>query len=319
MGLLLGRQALQEHDVGHDGRARVLLECRVGQADRAEQLGLLGQHAARAGVDLVEQVARDDLHLQRARLQGVERGEEELVVDRMAVQLGLELEAQRLFAERRIADGQVERVIGQGNVLKAAVEHRFLRVEQRGDARGQIVVFDARKARLRGERVGDEADEVTGAHRRLERHAALIAQVTRRLPHGLHDGLRRVVRIERGTARLRIFLRPKQCHQFAAALGPCVLELGRFGRWECVGQAAPADIAGHDGLLGGRGAAVFALDRLHRHNGGDVVLVLGDLAAFAQVQGVGDAEVAGRDRDRGGRGLRGRQLCAGSGSRIIAW
>ena len=44
-GLLAGRALLQEENVGRDFRAGIGLERRVGKADRAEQVGAVGQIA----------------------------------------------------------------------------------------------------------------------------------------------------------------------------------------------------------------------------------------------------------------------------------
>ena len=196
LGVLLGTLP-QKQDVRHHLGAGILLEGAVGQADCAQQFRLLGQHAPGLSVLGVHQVARHHHDLQAARLHGVHRRHEELIVNRHPVDVFAVREVERLAAKWRVADGEVKAVRLKRNILKAGVQNGRLRIECAGDARSDAVVFDADEPSLALQLRRGQADEVANTDGRLQHDAAGKAQALRSFPHGVHHRLCRVVRIHR--------------------------------------------------------------------------------------------------------------------------
>ena len=100
-------QLPKEHDVRGDFGIRVLLECGVRQPDCADEINLLSQILAQAGVDLVQRSFGRDERNQSSwpnMLDGL--GEEVVVNEKVAV---VELRVvQFVIAERDIRDREIE-------------------------------------------------------------------------------------------------------------------------------------------------------------------------------------------------------------------
>jgi hypothetical protein len=111
--LLVLLQLAQEDDVGGDFGAGVLGEGVVGQADRAQQLGLAGDVVAGAVAGRVhEEVGHH--HRQHAVVaEHVDALGEEEVVDGEAADLLARAVVHAHRAERRVADRQVEPAVGR--------------------------------------------------------------------------------------------------------------------------------------------------------------------------------------------------------------
>ena len=292
------RAFAQEQDVGHHRRVGVALECRAWQAHGAQQFGLHGDRLAavlRAGI---HQVARHHHDLQASGLERVQAGQEELVVDALAVELGVVLEPQAVAAERRVADGQVERVFGQGQLLDARGDDGGLRVQGARDARRDAVQFDAGHASGSAQGLGQQADEVAGSDRRLQGQAAGKAHALDGAPHEVdHRGTGVVRVLGRGAGRVQLLGRQEGL-DLLHPLQPVLAVLARHPVAEGVGQAAPAHVAREHALLGRGGAPVLGLDQLEGLDGRDVVAVLGRLATAAQLDVGVDREVGCRDPGR---------------------
>src|SRR5258708_38952441 len=80
--------------------------------------------------------------MQPARPQRVDASDEELVVNRPPLELGLELEIQGFAAKWRGAGIEYRLTIRERHLVGAGIEHRLFRVKQLRDAPGQAVILD---------------------------------------------------------------------------------------------------------------------------------------------------------------------------------
>ena len=151
--------AAEEDDVGHDFRP-LAGEGIGGQADRPEEVGLLGERLPHSSVLLVEREMARDQGQDPAGLQGVEGlGEEEVMQGEL---LAVIVEAN--VGEGDVADDRIDPVRGQAGPLEVLDADVGLRVQGSGDAAGDLVQLDADEAEV----AGGVAEEVAGAAARLQ-------------------------------------------------------------------------------------------------------------------------------------------------------
>jgi hypothetical protein len=117
--LLAALELLQEHDVGRDFGARVRHEGGVGQPHGAQELGALGDPRARGLRLLVHERVGHHHREHAARPQALDRLREEEVVDGPLREVRVLLVVHRLVAERRVADGEVERLRRDADLVEA--------------------------------------------------------------------------------------------------------------------------------------------------------------------------------------------------------
>ena len=267
LGLDLGRPLLEEEDVRRHLRAGDPLERGVRQADGAEQVGAGGEVAAHAAVHLVHRVGGGDERDHAARAHLVERLGEEIVVDRAEQAWGLPVArvVDTVVAEGHVADREVEVVVGQADGLEALDVDGGLGIEELGEAPGDAVELDPGAVAPRQEGLGHQAEEVAGAQGGLEdRAAGLEAEPLDCAPHRLHHERSRVVGVRRGGARGGELLGREGGLELRAHALPLA---GDVGGGEGLRHPAPADVAGEDRLLVGRGRAAGLLDLLEEAEG----------------------------------------------------
>jgi hypothetical protein len=143
----------------------------------------------------------------------VQAGQEELVVDAQAVQLGLELEPQALRAEGRVADVQQRLAVRQRHLLQPGVQDGLLRIERPGDPRGKAVELDPDKARAAGDIPWHQPDEVAGASRQLQAQAAAEPEALHAGPDRVDHRAGGVVGVAGGRSRRPHLLRGEQAGQ----------------------------------------------------------------------------------------------------------
>ena len=187
--MILGRARMalaEEDDVGNDGRA-LILEGLVGQADRAEEVGLRRQIFAGAPVQLVEREPAGDERQHAAGRKRVNRLGEEIIVQGKPVRAMLVADVR----ERHVADHSVD---GR----KAAVPEIFdpdimAGIERAGDPAGNAIHLDADKAHA-GRRRSHEAPGSASRlkHERAGRQPETVEPGESRA----HDDRRRVEGVE---------------------------------------------------------------------------------------------------------------------------
>ena len=166
-----------------------------------------------------------------------------------------------------------------------------IRVEFRGDARGDGIKLNARAPRAGIQTFRHQSKEVADAHRRFEDvRAGLEAEPLHGLPHCLNDFGRRVVRVRSRGASRRILLRAQQILQFVRDALPFPRRMWR----KRIGHRAPTGVLHEDRLFLWRSRAVFRLDCFQRADGGEVGLSFLLQAALADAVGAGYAEIAGK-------------------------
>jgi hypothetical protein len=133
----------------------------------------------------------------------------------------------------------------------------------------------------------------------FEDEAAAEAHALGRLPSGVNDGLRGVVRVRgRCPGAGELVLGQQRIVELLTAVLPIRLEFFRERMAEGVRHAAPADIAREYTLFGQRRAPAFGFDLLEGFDGRDVVAVFDALRALAEFGFVRDAVVDRRDARR---------------------
>lgn len=121
--------ALEKHDVGRDIGKRVLTEGCKRQADSAEEVGLPRDMLTRRRIGGIQKETADHKGRDAAFPQQTDGLGEEIVVDREFPQFGEIGIVQRLIAERRIADNQIEMRSVQSYTLKTVVEMLCLGIQ----------------------------------------------------------------------------------------------------------------------------------------------------------------------------------------------
>lgn len=138
-----------------------------------------------------------------------------------------------------------------------------------------------------------QAEEIAGAHARLQ-HAALVeAQSRHRSPHGIHHVLGGVVRVLRAAPGGGQLFRRQQFFQLGHAAFPALR--GSVAIAKRLRQPAPAHVARQHGLFGSRRLAAFGLQLLQQLDRRDVAVELAHRTNTGEVQFVGDGEVTGRN------------------------
>ena len=273
---------LQKQDVGYHIGPGVGAESVVGQTDRPQQLGPLGQIPAYGGILGVHCVAAGDKSHHAARPHLVQRLGKEVVVD-VEAQLVVGFVVHLILAERDVTDGKVIEVPPVGG-LEARHGDVGFGVKLPGDAPGNAVQLHAVQT-APGHTLRQHPEEVAHAAGRLQNVAGAEAHLFYRVVNGADHSGAGVVGVEgRGPGRF-IFLRGQKLFQFGVLLGP-----GSFGWVEGIRHAAPAHIAGQHFLLFRRGLAGGFLQVFQQLDCRHIGLVLGLGAALAQMV-VGDVKI----------------------------
>ena len=226
---------LEKENVRGHFRARIGPERIVRQADCAQQLRALGDVTAHFGRCLVHRALAGDKRDDAARAHLVECLGEEVIMNQEVVRIELTV-IELVAAKGHVADGQIEEILPV-RLFKARNRDVGLGIELPRDAPGEAVQLHAvEPAAAHG--VGQQAEEIAHAARRLQHVARAKAHALHRVVDGANDRRRRVMRVERRGARHVVFLRCEQRFQLHILLLPFLLALVKS-----VGQAAPAHIA----------------------------------------------------------------------------
>src|SRR5690606_9395263 len=145
----------------------VLAERIIGQADRAQELEVLGQYRAGLVVGGVEEAVRHHHGHHAARAQVHPRLGDDVVVNLHAVEVAAVLvpvgDAHR--TKRRVADGQIKHAVGELGVLEAgAGQHVGIGVQQLGHAAGGGVQLGGVPFGGSGQVCRLQSDEVADTH-----------------------------------------------------------------------------------------------------------------------------------------------------------
>ena len=320
VGIWLGA-LFQDDDVGHDRRAGIALERPGGQAIGGNQIGLLCQLDPRGAALLVHRAGARDADDKPARPGLVQRLEEKVIVQRRPQPVIAPI-CGALRCERPVPDHQVIEVIGGGAVLVALDADVGVREQPLSHRAGLLVEFDASPVGAGGEVGRHHREEVANAHRRLKDTAAIEAHCAHHVPHR-HDGGRvGIVGVDDG-ALGRFPFGLAQLLAQPVVLGLPAVPIDRplpRALEQFLPERAPADIAG-DGIEFFRGGvAPFALDALHRFQGGAVAGETGLGAAADNPLGVGQ-DVIGASFRRNGlvspRSSQSRAACSCASAGLI--
>ena len=107
----------EKHDVGDDIGAGVFFKRGIGETHGADKMRPLRHVEPRPRIERVHQIVGHNHRHQPVIGQGVERGKEELVMDRFADDRRVVPEEERFAAEGRIADCKRELIMGKRDVL----------------------------------------------------------------------------------------------------------------------------------------------------------------------------------------------------------
>ena len=190
-------------------RRAFALEGVGGQADRPEEIRLLGQVLADGGVLLVEREMAGDQGQDAAGLQGVERLGDEEIVQRQLLAAVVELDV----GKRQVADHGVDAALGQLGVAE------ILDADVGSGCRARAMRPEMRSSSTPMNRMpsGAMAHEIAGAAARLQ-HGGVAghAEAGERLVHGRDDGGRGVEGVEGGAFGRVVFLGREQRFQLLA-------------------------------------------------------------------------------------------------------
>ena len=195
---------LQEQNVRHHLRTRCRLEGVAGQTDRAQQFRTLGNVLPHVAGALVHGVAGGDECHHTARPHLIQRFGKEILMDGqvqpvIASILHLEL------AERHIAHGHIEEVIGEIHLLIAPHRNTAAGVKLAGNAAGNVVQLHAVELALR-HALRQHTEEVADAAGRLQHVALPETHLSQRGIDTADHHRRRVEGGQRGFPRRSIFL-----------------------------------------------------------------------------------------------------------------
>ena len=296
---------LAEHqNVGRDLGSGVLLEGVVGQADRRDQVGAVRGPLAELGRCVrVQRALAADFHHEAARLEGVDRAGQHVVVQ---AELREPLVVGAIGRERHVADDEVLAVGLHRGLLEPDVVQRGLGVELAEHPPRELVQFHERHAAAVGDLAGHQADHMADASAVLEHPPAGEPQLLDHAPEPVLDDLAAgVVGVEgrgRGGVELLVaeqvlgllvlvvvLLAPVDRALVNVAdvpaflLGLQVVLVPRpLDPVEHLREPAPPDVLGENLLLVRRGVAVLGLECLEQLDRPEVGLDLGDVAAGDQ-------------------------------------
>jgi len=239
---------LQEQNVRSDFRVGVFRKCTAWQADRAQQVGALGEIFAHCAVLLVQCAFGCDERDNTARSHLIQRFRKKVVVNEKIAR-AIPRFRQLVAAKRHIADGKVKGIIRQRHALKAVYGDIRFRVKLPCDPSADAVQFHAVQRSVLVF-LRQTTEEVANTHCRFQNGFRLDAHTGKSLIHFTNDHRCRVVRVQGGAARRCVFLRSQQRFQFGVFCRPFLVALVKRLR-----DAAPAGIAGKDSLLLRRGAS----------------------------------------------------------------
>ena len=190
-------------------RSRVLLERGLRQPDRAQQIRPPGHVLPGLVVSLVHGALAGDEHQQAAGAHLVQRLGEEIVVQKEAVFLVGGIVQNLGGRERRIADGQIEKVVRQFLFDEIGVENGGFRQQVAGDSGRGLVHFHAGVLRPLHDFGRRGHGKEPGAHARLQNSAAPEPQTFQAGPDGSDHGLGGIMRVLGGLESCGDFFRRK--------------------------------------------------------------------------------------------------------------
>ncbi len=173
----------QDQDVG-DHVGAVLAERGGGQADRPDQVGVLGQQLTGAWLLAVEGEPGSHHGDQPTRMHGPHRSPDEVVVQAQLLRRGRIVGGD--VGERHIAAGRREAGRGQGHALQRCGDDACVRVQPAGDPRRHRVALHPGPAHRQAR--GSGGDEQATATARLQHRSAGKAQPDQHAPDGGGDG-----------------------------------------------------------------------------------------------------------------------------------
>jgi hypothetical protein len=207
--------------------------------------------------------------------------DEEVVVDGVALRI-VDRVVQDIVAERDVADRGVELAVAESAGLEALGPYLRGRVQVGGDRGGDRVDLDSDEPGGVADRVGDQADEVTGPRAGLEHPTAGEPEPVQGVPAGGGDAGVGVVGVEGGRGGGAPLGVGEQRPQLVADPG-VVSGRGGVPLVEHGGQRPPAGPAGENLLLAGGGVPVLLSQGAQRAQGGQVGLGLRLLPCRGQV------------------------------------
>ncbi len=278
---------------------------------------------ARHGAGLVHDAGAGHENGEATWAQAVDRAGDEVVMQAQPELCGQRVGFDDAVREWRVADGQVEAAAKRGARV-VLPPHARLRMDQRGDACGDRIVFDAGEARAVAQRLRHQGEEQPGAHARFEDPPCTEAEMLGGAPDGPDHRLGRVMGVLCRALQGGVFRDRGGVGEVVADLLPAGpqtrLARQRKGVLRQVGRAE-ADEAHQLFLLGGRGRAPGILQFPRQADRGDIVAGAGRPAA-------GKLPIAGqckvhpllRRSERGGRvrliiGIRRHGYCCRHGHR----
>ena len=273
---------LLEHQNIRDNVGTRSLECRVGQADCADQVSLLHEVAAGCLAGRVQGFPAGDNGHNAAGACLIQALGNKVVVNRFRDCRRVCLVGHTEVAERHVADNHVHVVVGDFGGFKALYPHVCVGVEVLCDIAGDLVQLNSRPGFNTAQHIRrHSAHEAAHARRGFQQSAAGEAQLRKAVIHTLDNGRLGVVCVQDGAFGGLILAVIQQLFQLLILLGPV-----RFLLVEYVGQAAPAGVLRQGLLLLGGGRAALGhdgsqgLDRvgvglIPRLGGGGELLALG--------------------------------------------
>ena len=262
---LVGRPRLpllEHQNVRYHAGARPL-EGRVGQAHRADQVGLLHEVGPGLRTQGVHRAAAGDQACNAAGPQRRQALGDEVIVNGLRHAPGIGPVGHGQITEGHVADHQIHVSLRDLRRLKALHPHVRVGVEVLGDAARDLVQLHRRPAlHALPQLCGHGSQEAAHACRRLQQPPAGKAQLGKAVVHALdHRGLR-VVGVQDRTPGRLILVLVQQLLQLLILLGPV-----RFLLVKHVGKAAPSCVPGQDLLLLGRGKPPLRRDAAQGFDG----------------------------------------------------
>ena len=233
---------LQENDVGDYFRPGVGLERIVGQADSPQQLGPLGQIPAHGGILGVQGITGGEKRHNAARTHLVQRLGKEIIVD-VEAQLVVSRVIDRILTKGHVADCHIKKAVWKVYLFKPAHSDPGLWIEEGRDAPGDAVQLHTVELTAR-HGLRQQAEEVADAAGGFQNVALLEAEIAQGLIDRLDNHGAGVVGVQGGGPGGGVLCLIQQPLQLRVFCAPILLVLVK-----CLGQAAPAHIAGEDFLF----------------------------------------------------------------------
>ena len=165
---------LQDQEIRRDFRAGVFQERVVREPHGSQQLGPLRKVAPHRGIPLVHRPLAGEKGNQAARSHFIQRLGKEIVMDEEFI-LIVSFVRKLIFSERDVADGEVEKVVGELRLFKAGNGDIRARVEPlRDPSRNAVELHAVQPAFCHTLR--HESEKVAGSAGRLQNIASAEAE-----------------------------------------------------------------------------------------------------------------------------------------------